>query len=72
MKYKSQGIDIMAPQLFDLLSTDTSERIAHSQYARKARSAGLDIMAWTLKRSGLLTDGDNGLYYQTFDSAIKT
>ena len=43
-----------------------------SQYARNARAAGLDMIAWTLERSGLLADGNNGFYYQTFDTAIKT
>ena len=42
-----------------------------SRYAREARSAGLDIITWSLERSGLLADGDNGFCYQTFDSAIR-
>ncbi|MES2890184.1 MAG: glycerophosphodiester phosphodiesterase family protein [Pseudomonadota bacterium] len=72
VNYKSQGINIVAPPIFALLSTDASGRIVPSQYARNARSAGLDIITWTLERSGLLADGNNGFYYQTFDSAIKT
>jgi len=40
-----------------------------SEYARNANAAGLDIITWTLERSGLLTDG--GWYYQTVNSAIK-
>ena len=72
MNYKSQRINIVAPPIFALLSTDNAERIVPSQYARNARAAGLDIITWTLERSGLLADGNNGFYYQTFDSAIKT
>jgi glycerophosphoryl diester phosphodiesterase len=72
MNYKNQGINIVAPPIFALLSTDSSDRIVPSQYARNARAAGLDIITWTLERSGLLADGNNGFYYQTFDSAIKT
>jgi len=34
--------------------------------------AGLDIITWTLERSGILADGDNGFYFQTIDAAIKT
>ncbi len=41
-----------------------------SEAARNAKAAGLDIITWTLERSGILADGDNGFYYQTFDSAI--
>ncbi|PKO65572.1 MAG: glycerophosphodiester phosphodiesterase [Betaproteobacteria bacterium HGW-Betaproteobacteria-16] len=72
MNYKSEGINIVAPPIFALLSTDNSGQIVPSQYARNARAAGLDIITWTLERSGLLADGNNGFYYQTFDSAIKT
>ena len=42
-----------------------------SRYARQAKKAGLDIITWTLERSGMLADGNNGFYYQTFDTAIK-
>lgn len=72
MNYKSQGINIVAPPIFALLSAGASGQIVPSQYARNARSAGLDIITWSLERSGLLADGNNGFYYQTFDSAIKT
>lgn len=69
--YKAQGINVVAPPLFALLTTDSSGEIIPSQYARDAKAAGLDIITWTLERSGILADGGNGFYYQTFDSAIK-
>lgn len=69
--YKAQGINIVAPPIFALLSTDTSGRIVPSAYARNAKAAGLDIITWTLERSGILADGNNGFYYQSFDSAIQ-
>jgi len=69
--YRAQGIRIVAPPLFALLSVDGSGRIAPSQYARNARTAGLDLITWTLERSGVLADGGNGFYFQTFDAAIK-
>ena len=50
---------------------DDSGNIVPSRYARDAKNAGLDIITWTLERSGILADGNNGFYYQTFDSAIK-
>jgi glycerophosphoryl diester phosphodiesterase len=36
-----------------------------------AKAAGLDIITWTLERSGILADGANGFYYQSIDSAIE-
>jgi glycerophosphoryl diester phosphodiesterase len=69
--YKAAGINIVAPPIFALLTTDASGDIVPSQYAKEARGAGLDIITWTLERSGLLADGNNGFYYQSFDSAIE-
>ena len=68
--YKRDGINIWAPPTFALLAVDASNRIVASQAARNAKAAGLDIITWTLERSGILADGNNGFYYQTFDSAI--
>ncbi len=70
--YKAQGINIWAPPTFALLATDSLGRIVPSQAAIDAKTAGLDIITWTLERSGILADGNNGFYFQTFDSAIKT
>jgi glycerophosphoryl diester phosphodiesterase len=69
--YKHEGINIWAPPTFALLSTDGASRIVPSQAAMDAKAAGLDIITWTLERSGVLADGSNGFYYQTFDSAIR-
>ena len=69
--YKAQGINIVAPPIFALLTTDGSGNIVPSRYAMDAKAAGLDIITWTLERSGILADGNNGFYYQSFDSAIK-
>ena len=71
LQYKSQGINIVAPPLFALLVSDAEGNIRPSQYALNAKQADLDIITWTLERSGILADGGNGFYYQTFDSAIK-
>lgn len=69
--YKAEGINIVAPPMFALLDVDASGRIVPSLYAKNAKDAGLDIITWTLERSGILADGNNGYYYQTIDSAIK-
>ena len=63
--YRAQGIRIVAPPIFALLTVDGSGRIVPSQYARNAKQAGLDIITWTLERSGVLADGNNGFYYQS-------
>lgn len=68
--YRAQGVRIVAPPLWVLLAADTSGNLLPSQYARNAKAAGLDIITWSLERSGILADGSNGSYYQTFDSAI--
>jgi len=69
--YRTQGIRIVAPPIFALLSADANGNILPSQYAMNAKRAGLDIITWTLERSGILADGGNGFYYQTFDGAIR-
>ncbi len=69
-RYKAQGIHIVAPPLFALLAVENG-RIVPSDYAKNAKAAGLDIITWTLERSGILADGNNGFYYQTFDAAIR-
>ncbi len=68
--YKAVGINIVAPPIFALLAEGASGDIVASAYARDAKAAGLDIIAWTLERSGVLADGKNGFYYQSFDSAV--
>jgi len=69
--YKSQGINLWAPPTFALLAAEGG-KIVPSQAAKDAKAAGLGLITWTLERSGVLADGDNGWYYQTFDSAVKT
>lgn len=67
--YKAQGVNIVGPPLWALLGLD-GDRIVPSAYARNARSAGLDVITWTLERSGLLRDG-GGFYYQTITPVIN-
>jgi glycerophosphoryl diester phosphodiesterase len=69
--YKSMGINIVGPPTFALLALAPGNRIVPSQYARDVKAARLDIITWTLERSGILADGNNGFYYQTIDAAIK-
>ncbi len=70
-QYKADGINIVAPPLWALIAADANGELVPSAYAQQAKAAGLDIITWTLERSGVLADGSNGWYYQTFDSAIS-
>jgi glycerophosphoryl diester phosphodiesterase len=45
-------------------------KLPPSRYADDAKSAGLQMIAWTLERSGILADGDSDFYYQTAYTAI--
>jgi glycerophosphoryl diester phosphodiesterase len=69
-RYKAQGINIWAPPLFALLALDGQGRIVASRHARAAAAAGLDIIAWTLERSGNLATGSSGFYYRPIRQAI--
>lgn len=70
-EYKAAGINIVAPPMFALLTVDSAGKIVPSNYAEDAKAAGLDIITWTIERSGILADGNNGFYYQTIDSVIR-
>ena len=67
--YAAQGINIVAPPLWALLALDAGGDVVPSRYARDAKAAGLDIITWTLERSGPLASG-GGWYYQTVSPAI--
>ncbi len=59
-----QGVRIIAPPMWALVTLDSNKKIVPSGYAVAAKAAGLDIITWTLERSGLLKDG-GGYYYQS-------
>jgi glycerophosphoryl diester phosphodiesterase len=67
--YAAQGVKIVAPPMWALVALDENKRIVPSQYALNAKAAGLDIITWTLERSGPLSTG-GGSYYQTITAAI--
>ena len=66
----AQGVHIIAPPMWMLLALDANNRIVPSTYAKAAKSAGLDMITWTLERSGFLKGG-GGWYYQTVTGAIN-
>ena len=65
----SQNVRIIAPPMWMLLATDKKGKIVASEYARQAKAAGLEVITWTLERSGLLQSG-GGWYYQTVKDSI--
>ena len=65
----AEGVQIIAPPMWMLLRLNESKEIVPSAYAEAAKAAGLDIITWTLERSGPLDDG-GGSYYQTVAQAI--
>jgi glycerophosphoryl diester phosphodiesterase len=62
------GVRIIAPPIWMLLALEGG-RIVPSAYAKAARAAGLEIITWTLERSGPLAGG-GGWYYQTVAEVI--
>ena len=66
----SEGVNIIAPPMYMLLALDANNHIVPSTYAKAAKFAGLDIIAWTLERSGFLKDG-GGFYYETIKDVIN-
>ena len=65
----ADGVRIIAPPMWMLLDLDGAGRIVPSAYARAARDAGLEIITWTLERSGPL-NGGGGWYYRSVKESI--
>ena len=66
----SQGVKILGPPLWMLLTLDGDKTIVPSAYAKAAKAAGLDIITWTLERDGPLGNG-GGWYHQSIKPAIS-
>jgi len=65
-----QGVPILAPALWKMLTLDDNQKIVPSEYAINAKAAGLDLIAWTVERSGPLNNG-GGWYHQSITDAIN-
>jgi glycerophosphoryl diester phosphodiesterase len=63
-----QGVNYLAPSI-NMLVTVKDGEIAASDYAMAAKEAGLNLITWTLERSGPLTTG-GGWYYQSVAEAV--
>jgi glycerophosphoryl diester phosphodiesterase len=76
--YAAQGVKIVAPPMWALLAVDENGKIVPSEYARNAKAVGLDIITWTLERSGRIVEdvlppkgaSSPSFYYQTTLDAL--
>jgi glycerophosphoryl diester phosphodiesterase len=75
---KAKGVNIIAPPMPTLLQVRNG-KIKPSKYAKRARKAGLDIITWTLERSGRIAEdvlptkdtAAPSYYYQTTLDALQ-
>lgn len=65
---KDMGVNFIAPPMWVLVTLEDG-KIVPSTYAKEANAAGLNIITWTLERSGPLESG-GGWYYQSVTDAI--
>jgi len=66
----AKGVNIVAPPMWALVELDGNNKVVPSTYALTAKDLGLDIITWTLERSGLLKNGGDW-YYQTITGATN-
>ena len=71
----NMGVNIIAPPMPVLLTSSADgQQITPSQYAHRARQAGLDLISWTTERSGRIVEdvleGGDTFYYQTTLDAL--
>lgn len=66
----ANGVRIIAPPTFALVTTNSLGKVVPSEYAKLAKQAGLEIIAWTVERSGLLADG-GGFYYSSIENVTN-
>ncbi|MGC4001314.1 MAG: glycerophosphodiester phosphodiesterase family protein [Anaeromyxobacter sp.] len=72
---RRQGVRIVAPPMWALLSVNDAGAIVPSEYARDIRASGLDIITWTFERADLRQGASKGGWYYLFDpqgKAVKT
>lgn len=71
--YAADGVNIVAPPLFYLVTVGEDGSIVPSEYANRANELGLGIIAWSLERSGILaTEARGGYYFSTISDFITT
>jgi glycerophosphoryl diester phosphodiesterase len=66
----ADGVKYVAPPMWVLVTLDANNNIVPSAYAVQAKAAGLNMITWTLERSGFLKTG-GGWYYTGVEKAIN-
>ena len=66
---KEQGVNYLGASL-NMLLTNKDGAMAASDYAKAAKEAGIELIAWTLERSGPLASG-GGWYFQSVGDVVK-
>ncbi|MCC8970688.1 glycerophosphodiester phosphodiesterase family protein [Bradyrhizobium brasilense] len=66
---KASGVAILGPPIFAMLALNDKGEIVPSAYARAAKAAGLDLIAWSLERDGPLNRG-GAFYHKSVKAAI--
>ena len=70
-----RGVNIIAPPIPVLVALDGDNKIVPSVYAGRATAGGLDIITWSLERSGRIVEdvleGGGTFYYQTILDGIS-
>ncbi len=72
--WRAQGVRIWAPPIHALLELDAQQKLVPSRAARDAKAAGLQIITWSLERSGFIASGtaaSPGFFYQGLAPALK-
>ena len=64
------GVRYIAPPMWMLVTAEGGEMVP-SVYAKEAKAAGLNIIAWSLERSGPLDTG-GGWYYQSVNDIVDS
>jgi glycerophosphoryl diester phosphodiesterase len=69
--WRDQGVRIWAPPIHALLELDAQQKLVPSRAARDAKAAGLQMITWSLERSGFIGTGNPGFFYQGLAPALK-
>lgn len=64
-----EGVNYLAPPIPLLVTLDEQQNIVPSVYANEAKASGLNLITWTLERSGSLENG-GGFYYASISPVI--
>jgi glycerophosphoryl diester phosphodiesterase len=74
LELKQQGVQIIAPPMWALLSVNSAGEVVPSAYAMDIRNTGFDIITWTFERADLRNGAAKAGWYYLFDpdgKAIK-